>query len=260
MVVKNEDQWVWFAIMSVLPHADKLLVTDTGSTDNTLAIIKSINSAKIILKQKNVTSPAAITTIRQQQIDDTTTDWIWIVDGDEIYPRATAQEVVKAVKTDKYEGIVVRRYDLLGDIYHRQIETVGEYKLFGQRGHLVTRLVNRQRIKGLHLKGNYPLEGFFDGVGKSTRDRDPRNWYITKSYLYHTMYLKRSSQGSNLSTVLNRSKYKIEKGIKLTNGLPEIFSQKRPKYVPNPLVKRSLGYEIAATLITPIKQLKRAIL
>jgi len=35
MVVKNEENFVWFAIKSVLPYVKKFLITDTGSTDNT---------------------------------------------------------------------------------------------------------------------------------------------------------------------------------------------------------------------------------
>ena len=48
MIVKNEDQWVFYAINSVLPYVDELIITDTGSTDHTLELIRSIHSPKII--------------------------------------------------------------------------------------------------------------------------------------------------------------------------------------------------------------------
>jgi glycosyltransferase involved in cell wall biosynthesis len=48
MVVKNEDQWIWYSIQSVLQYVDKILITDTGSTDHTVEIIKSIKSPKLI--------------------------------------------------------------------------------------------------------------------------------------------------------------------------------------------------------------------
>jgi len=257
MVVKNEDQWIWFAINSVLPHVDKFLITDTGSTDNTLKIIRSIKSSKIKLTTTTINSPSELTQIRQDQLDATTTPWIWIVDGDEIYPKATIQEIVQAVKIDQYEGIVVRRHDLLGDIYHAQDESVGEYNLFGHRGHLVTRLVNKDKIKGLHYQGDYPLEGFFDRDNQSTRDRNPDNWYISSRYLYHAMYLKRSSEGANLKSVLHRSKYKVETGHPLDTHYPEVFDLVHPSFVPNPLINRSLAYNLAASIITPVKKLKR---
>ena len=46
-LIKNEERWVWYALQSVLPYVDKILVWDTGSTDNTVEIIKTIKSNKI---------------------------------------------------------------------------------------------------------------------------------------------------------------------------------------------------------------------
>ena len=260
MVIKNEDVWVWHAVKSVLPYVDYMLITDTGSTDNTLKIIKSIKSKKIKLTISKVNSPAELTKIRQAQLDATTTPWIWIIDGDEIYPERTAQEIAKVVKDNACEGILVRRHDLLGDIYHAQDESVGEYNLFGHRGHLVTRLVNIDKIKGLKYQGDYPLEGFVDQSGKSTRDRNPDNWYLTANYLHHTMYLRRSSEGANLKAVLHRSKHKIETGHRLSGKYPEVFNLPRPSLVPDPLTHRSLSYQLMASLITPIKKLKRKVM
>jgi len=257
MVVKNEDQWIWFAIQSILPYVDTLLITDTGSTDNTLEIIGGIKSDKIKLTTKKISSPSELTSIRQKQIDETKTPWIWIVDGDEIYPERTAQEIIRAVQANRHEGILVRRHDLLGDIYHAQHESVGQYSLFGHRGHMLVRLVNRDKIKGLHYQGDYPLEGFFDQAENSILEHNPSDWYLTENYLYHTMYLKRSSEGANLSTVLHRNKFKIERGLSVNSKPPEVFSLPHPSLVPDPLTHRSLAYNLAAYLITPIKQLKR---
>ncbi|MBU1256082.1 hypothetical protein KKA49_00135 [Patescibacteria group bacterium] len=48
-LVKNEERFIWYAIKSVLPFVDKIMVWDTGSTDKTIQIIKSIKSKKISL-------------------------------------------------------------------------------------------------------------------------------------------------------------------------------------------------------------------
>jgi glycosyltransferase involved in cell wall biosynthesis len=260
MVVKNEDQWIWFAINSILPYVDTLLITDTGSTDHTLEIIRSIKDPKINLTTIKISTPKELTAVRQAQIQESKNPWIWLIDGDEIYSTHLAKEIVGQVNSDKFEGIVVRRYDLLGDIYHHQQDSIGEYSLFGQHGHLVTRLVNRDKIQGLHYQGDYPLEGFFDQDGVSTRERAPQNWYITNNYLHHAMYLKRSSAGANLKSVLHRHKYKVEKGLPITTPLPEIFSLPRPNIIPDPSIKRSFTYELLASLITPVKHLKRKFL
>lgn len=259
MIVKNEDQWVWYAIQSVLPYADQILITDTGSTDQTENIVKSISSPKIIFSKVVAKSPSDVTRARLSQLEHSNTDWVWIVDGDEIYSEVTAKECMTAISSGLYEGIVVRRYDLLGDIYHRQEESVGVYNLFGNTGHLVTRLLNKRKIKGLTLAGDYPLEGWYDELGNSTRDRDPNNWYITKNYLHHAMYLKRSSLGGNLP-MFNRSKYKIETGIEINSSYPEAFDLSRPTFVAEAKSRRGIWYEIMSSIVTPIKKIKRKLI
>lgn len=252
MVVKNEDQWVGFAINSVLPFVDTFLITDTGSSDNTVKIIQSIKSNKIKFAQVTVESPSDVTKVRESQIKATQTPWIWLVDGDEIYPRDTAGEVVKAVKEDKYSVIAVKRYDLLGDIYHRQSENVGSYDLYGEKGHLVSRLFNRNQLANLTLKGDYPNENYYYQNDLSTLDIKRSSVYITSGHLYHAMYLKRSSLGASIGSMFNRSKYKIEKGILIMDNPPEVLDK-------SAIARRSLIYELLAGIITPIKNLKRRI-
>jgi len=258
MIVKNEDKWVWFALESILPHVDEIIVTDTGSSDQTIAIIKSIASPKIKFSQVPITTSADVTLIRSQQLKETKTPWAWIIDADEIYPTSTAKECLELARGNSSEGVLVRRYDLLGDIYHRQNESVGSYELFGHKGHLLVRLINLAKLPGLHYRGDYPNEGFFDGKGNSILTHSPSAWPATKNYLYHAMYLKRSSEGSNLP-MFNRSKYKIETGIGIDGIIPEVFSLPRPPLVPDPLVRRSLGYELIAQVVTPIKNIKRSL-
>lgn len=256
MVVKNEDKWVWFAINSVLPYVDSFLITDTGSTDKTVEIIKSINSDKIIFNQTKVNSREDVTNVRQAQIDNTNTKWIWIVDGDEVYTDSGAKEIVSTISNPKYNAVVVRRYDLLGDIYHKQDETVGSYNMFGQSGHLLIRLLDKDKLLGLYVRGEYPLESYYFADGKCVNDIDKNEVYISSNYLYHAMYLKRSSLGSNLS-MFNRGKYRVETGNKIESSIPEVFTLDRPANIPSPLVKHGAVYELFASIVTPIKNIKR---
>lgn len=259
MMVKNEDQWVRYSLLSILPYVDRILVTDTGSTDHTLDAIKSLASPKIKLTITKVSSPRDVTLIRESQIKDTTTDWFWVVDGDEVYPDETAKEVVKAINSGLYEGVTVRRYDLLGDIYHRQKESVGAYKMWGTSGHLVLRALKQNKLKGLHMRGDYPNEGYYDAIGSAIINHDPRLHYITKNYLYHAMYLKRSSLGGNLP-MFNRSKFKIELGLPVTTNPPVVFNEPPLSWESNPKTPRSISYLALAQVLTPLKNLKRKFL
>jgi glycosyltransferase involved in cell wall biosynthesis len=259
MVVKNEDRWVYFAINSVLPYVDTFLITDTGSTDHTVSLIKSINSPKIVFTKVHVKTRADLSAVRQSQINQTQTDWIWIVDGDEIYPDALSSEITSAIADKSKSIIVVRRYDLLGDVYHKQLESVGSYQMYGHTGHLLVRLINKTKLGSLTVSGDYPLESYYTQDGTKVNDLPAKDVYITNHALYHAMYLKRSSLGRNLS-MFNRGKYKYERGMKIDSKPPEVFSQDYPRSLPSPLAPRGLAYELLASILTPLKQLKRKFL
>lgn len=261
MVVKNEDRFLWYSIMSVINFVERIIIFDTGSEDNTVKVIKSINSKKIYFEQKRDVTKEMLTKLREEQIEMTNTDWFWVVDADEIYPEITAKEVVSNITKKTSIGGVVRRFDLLGDIYHYQSENVGSYNVLGERGHLVLRLLNKNRIPGLHLEGNYPYEGYYDGNKKEVIKYDKKDFFITKNRLFHAMYLKRSSLGGNLSNTLHRKKYKIETGnlFRATEQFPSTFFASHPTIVPSVLEIRDAQYDILAKIITPIKKIKRKI-
>lgn len=263
MMVKNEDIFVWYAINSVLPYVDKMIIFDTGSTDKTVDIIMSIKNHKICFKQFNTKNIKEITDLRQKQLEMTQSDWFWIVDGDEIYPDCVCKEIINTInsKGNRLEGIAVKRYDLLGDIYHYQSEKVGTYNLFGRKGHLAIRLLNRKNLPGLHVKGIYPYEGYYDNKGIEVIHHAPEKFPITENRLLHAMYLVRSTRGGSLSDTFHRKKYKIESGHKFDTdqNLPEVFKAVRPSIVPDSAVKRSNLYELTAKIITPIKAVKRKI-
>lgn len=262
MVVRNEDQFIWYAISSIINYVKRVIIYDTGSTDKTVDIIKSFKSQKITFEEKRNINAIELVKLRQEQIKKTETDWIWIVDGDEIYPRITVEEILDYINSRKdYKGGVVRRYDLLGDIYHYQREDVGAYNLLGHKGHLVLRLINIKKIPNLRLQGIYPYEGYFDEKGKSVIDYPPKDFFFTKNKIFHAMYLKRSSLGGKLQNTLHRNKYKIETGYELppTTNFPEVFFYKRPVQVPDMTKPRNATYDILASLVTPVKKVKRKI-
>lgn len=264
MIVKNEDIFIWYAITAVLPYVDKIIIFDTGSTDKTVEIIRSIKSRKICFKQFNIAKIEGISQLRQKQLDMTDNGWLWTVDGDEIYPGPLGKEIIRLINTkgDKLEGIVVKRYDLLGDIYHYQSEKVGTYNLFGKKGHFAIRLLNKKNLPGLHVKGKYPYEGYYDNSEIEVIHHSPEKFLITKERLFHAMYLARSTKGGSLSDTFHRNKYKIEAGYKFdpVQNFPEVFKKERPLFIPDATAKRSSLYELKATLITPIKTVKRKII
>ena len=77
-LIKNEQRWIWYALLSVLDYVDEIIVWDTGSTDDTVSLVESIKSKKIKLKQIEVKTPEAHTAARQQMLENTDSDWAMI--------------------------------------------------------------------------------------------------------------------------------------------------------------------------------------
>ena len=133
-LVKNEDRFIWYSLQSVLPFVDQILVYDTGSTDKTVEIIKSIKSSKIKFLEVGIVDINSFTDIRNQMLRDTPvgTDWLMILDGDEIWPMSSIKKVLESIKHNStIESVVVRTNNLVGDIYHRSPDWSGQYHLAG---------------------------------------------------------------------------------------------------------------------------------
>jgi glycosyltransferase involved in cell wall biosynthesis len=141
-LVRNEEYFVEAALRSVLPIAKRVLVYDTGSTDRTLERIAAIGSDRIEVVRKTDASPGRLTDYRNEMIEQTTTEWFWLVDGDEIYPAAALPPLEAEMRRvpDGVHRIVVSRrhfvhslgfisrWDGLGRIYRTgRIRIIRDY-------------------------------------------------------------------------------------------------------------------------------------
>lgn len=253
VIVKNEDIWVLYAIKSVLPFSEKILVYDTGSTDRTVEIIKSINSPKIIFEEKGLVDRAGLVKLRQEQIDKTKTGWFLIVDGDEIWPERELKKLTD--KADQVSGevaaLVNRTRNSIGDIYHYLPDEAGRYSLAGKTGNLNMRLIRKSQ--DLKITGEYPLEAYTDKDG-SIASRTDKLLFVDCWYL-HTTFLKRSSL-DRTKTSGSFGKMKMwERGKVMTRSeLPEVLFGDGPA---DTLKRRGVLYEAGALLTAPLIKVKR---
>lgn len=253
-IVHNEENFIWFSLMSVVDHVDKMLVWDTGSTDNTVKIIeevKRIKPDKIEFKQVGDVDKDEFTKMRQSMLNQSICDWILILDGDEVWWNNSLKKIANFINQEMSAcGIVVPMKVPAGDIYHFQDESAGRYTILGKTGHLSLKVISRN-ISGLHIGLPYGKEGFFDKDDKLIQDRGDII-YLDTPFL-HLTHLKRSSQKRKY----NKFKYEVGNRIPIDFKFPEVFYGKYPSFVPSPLVKISVAAYIKSSLLTPLRKIKR---
>lgn len=240
-IVHNEENFIWYAVMSVIDYVDKILIWDSGSTDKTVEIIREVikeKGDKIEFKEIGVLNKIDFTKMRQAQLERSHCDWILVLDGDEVWWNDSIKRVVDLVKTKgkEIDAIVNPFYNMVGDIYHYQSEDAGRYEIAGRRGHLTIRAFNR-RIPGLHLAGPYGEETYVDGDEKPIQQRDPEKILFMDAPFLHLTHLKRSS-------IDDHRKLKYDKGLKFNKSFPEVFYLKRPVGIASPWKVRSKLYEV----------------
>lgn len=253
-MVHNEENFIWFAIMSVVDYVDKILVWDTGSTDKTVEIIKEIikvKGDKIEFKEVGTVDKYEFTKMRQAMLEESKCDWILVLDGDEIWWEDSIKKLINKINTNRnIEGIVAPMVLPVGDIYHFQEEQAGQYSLLGRKGHLSLRLINR-KIPGLHVDWPYGKESFFDENNLPIQER--KNIIFLDTPYLHVTHLKRSRlKGKS-------DKLKYELGNQAPEGFkfPEVLYGKYPSFICSPWNKIEGFKKLGFQLLTPLRKLKR---
>lgn len=257
-IVHNEENFIWFAIMSVVDYVDKVLVWDTGSTDKTVEIIKEIikeKGKKIEFKEVGTVDKNRFTRMRQAQLEQSYCDWIVILDGDEIWWVDSIKRLIRKINTDgnKIEGIVIPMDVPVGDIYHFQDESAGQYELLGRKGHYILRAINK-KIPGLHVDLPYGKEGYFDADNELIQNRKGII-FLDAPYL-HVTHLKRSG----LKRKTNKFKFELGNQVHKDFKYPEVFYMDYPQIVSSPWSKISGTNLLKAKILTPLRKFKRRIL
>lgn len=262
-IVKNEENFLWYSVMSVINNIDEMLLWDTGSTDNTINIIKILKKKypkKIkvkFVKQKDIYD---FTKISQQMVEETTGDWAIVVDGDEIWWEESICNLVNIInKNLELETIVSSYINCVGDIYHYQNEKMGRYKIDDKQGHLNIRAMN-MNIPGLHYDKPHGQRGLYDSKNVLIQERPKdKRVHIAKPAYLHMTHLKRSSNDEDVAKRV--MKYKYSKGLSFNSDFfyPEAFFYKRPKLIPNIWIKRSVKYELKASMFDSLRIVKNSL-
>jgi glycosyltransferase involved in cell wall biosynthesis len=264
-LVKNEERYLWFAINSVARYMDKIMIWDTGSSDQTVTVIKELKKLyphKIEFKEVGEVDINEFADIRQKMVEETKSDWIFILDGDEVWWDDSIRELIELVDSrgENLESVVSRYVNVIGDIYHHQEERAGQYQIDGKKGHLTIRAMNA-RIPGLHAANPHGKQAYFDesGTPVQNRDRKKRRFQEKLGYMHFTHLIRSDTLEDDLKVPKRNIKYKKELGIPfpLDYYYPEVFFRSKPKIIQSPWVTMSQEFKWKSQILTPLRKLKR---
>lgn len=261
-LVKNEARWLWFSVVSVINHVDKILLWDSGSTDGTLEIIQELRKkypGKIHFQKKEIGTPEEFAKVRQEMLDETKSDWFIVLDGDEIWWDDSIKKVVNEIKKNgnKIESVVVPTINLVGDIFHYQTKSGGKYQFGNLKGHYNLRVVKRN-IPGLHSQGVHGVWGWADEKDNQIQNRGTFK-FVDAPYM-HMTHLTRSDTVEGDRNVIKRKKklkYELGKSFPLDFYYPEVFFKENPDFIKSPWEAASSSYKFRAFFETPLKLIKR---
>ncbi|KKR11740.1 MAG: Glycosyl transferase family 2 [Candidatus Woesebacteria bacterium GW2011_GWA1_39_21] len=264
-LVKNEDRYLWYAISSVIKFVDKVLLWDTGSSDDTLKIVESLKQrypSKIKFREIGEVNPEQFTVVRQKMLEESACDWVVIVDGDEVWWEDKIKETTDLIHTrgQGLDSLVSQYYNVIGDIYHFQDELAGRYNIDGKVGNFNIRAFNR-KIKGLKFKKPHGQQGLFDFADRLLQEREQskRFWVMGYSYLHFTNMPRSRARSSDLAVPKRAFKLKYELGnsFPLDFYYPEVFFEDRPEYLKSVWTNMDLKYQARSFVETPFKKVKR---
>lgn len=243
MVVKNEDRWIWFAIMSVIDFVDKLIIFDTGSFDNTNRIIETFlmdekYSNKIMYERLGKVSVNEFYKVRQKQIEYTETDYFMVVDGDEIWYKDSLCELESILSEKKPMLVATRFINCCGDIWHYRYDNRESYCIKGIKGSITIRVYSLN-IPGIKCGGDYGVEGFLDEKNVPVQEGGYDIEVMEGKYLHTSMLNRSSSQNGDFSIKYRRNKIHSWWDEKFDDDFkyPEVFYYKYPKVVKSPFEK-----------------------
>lgn len=216
ILVRNEDQFLKYALESALPFVSDYIIYDTGSTDGTVGVLRDLG---VVWEEKGLVDKISYVALRNEMISKTKTDWFLLVDGDEVWNEEMLKNYLDFTlkQPTNIQATFLRTRNCVGDVFHYR--NSGNYEIAGMKGSLNIRAYR----KTVRWEGEYPLEKCVDST-----DKDSLAFF--DGYYWHMTHLKRSSSES---PVMGFRKRVYDLGIKSDN-LPQTLKS---------FPKRSKTYE-----------------
>jgi len=101
MIVKNEAHRIIDCLSSITNMVDEMIVVDTGSTDNTIALAEQAGAKVFPFEWKNDTASARNFGLRKAKYE-----WILVMDADEFIAESDFDKIRHSIKNEDIDGFV----------------------------------------------------------------------------------------------------------------------------------------------------------
>ena len=182
--LKNEEYWIHYVLRDLLKVFDKVIMLDTGSTDQTVEIAKATASAvggrlELVVEDmhNDLHRIGNCPNVLREMVD---TDWMLLVDGDEIWGENQLRALVSFEPQDNW---------LVGMCNGRNLAWVGN-QLVEREGFSADRLF--YRTVRWDKRKDYPFQAH--GLELKFEAGQVFHTNFEQSYFWHARHLQRSSR------------------------------------------------------------------
>ncbi len=190
MIVRDEQECLLRCLESAKPFVDEMIIVDTGSTDDTVAIAESFG-AKVVHQPWMDDFSAA----RNRSIAEATGDWILALDADETLSPEAGRDLqlhagnpemlcasfdMRCAEADGQESVVsmVRAWRRRDDVRYR-------YRIHEQILPDLWQVIKAEGLKKTHCRGEIYHEGYLPEIVEA-RGKEQRNLRIFALQLEET--------------------------------------------------------------------------
>lgn len=146
MIVKNEQRYLRQCIKSVEDIIDEIVVVDTGSTDDTIQIAKNYGAKLYEIPWENNFSKA-----RNIAVSHVDSDWILLLDADEILEETSKQTLLTFIRTTKEDGAYFQIYNYKDKEQGKNYMIHNGIRLFrNNQGYLYEGKIHEQVVREYH--------------------------------------------------------------------------------------------------------------
>jgi glycosyltransferase involved in cell wall biosynthesis len=206
----NEELNLPYALRSVRPWADEIVVVDMQSTDHTVEIARNFGAKLYHHDPTGFVEPARAFAIAQA-----TGDWILVLDADEMVPVGLSHELKRLAASDSSEVVILPRANYL-------LGATLEHTGWGPRQDMLPRFFKKNCIvaSGIIHRDLVPAPG----AKVSRLDYNGQNALIHFNYLDSTQFIAKLNSYTSVEALQSLERTKPERPfVALLKALKEFL-------------------------------------